>query len=110
MFSCFFLQKLDEKSHSVGNMTKIKNCGVKPFRNMTSIKILLLCRLVQILEANEQAYWESKINPFMVILISWILNRFRLNLLSGIYTKLCRETRLFLSLSLQQNLYIMKRT
>jgi len=59
-FPVFFSPKLDEKSHFVGNMTKIKNCGVKPFRKMASIKILLLCYLAQIIERNEQAYWEGK--------------------------------------------------
>jgi hypothetical protein len=75
MLSCCFFQKLDEKPHFVHNMTKIKNCGVKTFRKMTSIKILLLCCLSQILERNEQAFWGSKVNQFMVISISWIKSK-----------------------------------
>ena len=97
MFSCCFFQKLDEKSHFVGNMIKIKNFGVKPFRKMTSVTIILLCFLAQILERKEEAYCESKVKPFMVLLISWILNRFSRNLLQEHYNKLCCVTRLFSS-------------
>jgi hypothetical protein len=44
-------------------------------------KNTLLRYRVQILGRNEQAHWESELTPFMVMLVSWILHRFRRNLL-----------------------------